>query len=149
MYRRNSLPFSQVNNGSSVTARKDLEFGLHRFDRDVAGDLFGDLADGRGLRRLRSRGNDRPAGIASLADLEPERDLPEEVEPVFAGKFFAAALAKDLVFRAGIGCDEIRHIFDHAENRNRDLLNHFHGTTDIRERNLLRRRNENSTLHWD
>src|SRR5690242_6619524 len=96
-----------------------------RLLRDARGDLAGDVAVDRGDRPFRI-GDDRGlARIGLLADPDVEREAPEHLHVVVLRHLLRPAGAEDMLRVAAMGADVDRHVLDHAEDRDADLLEHL------------------------
>ena len=84
----------------------------------------------------------RPIRLAGIdRDAREHRGARELSYPV------GARGAEDFVARARIGRDEVRHIFDHAENRFLQLMDEIRSFADDHRRERLRHRHENHAVN--
>src|SRR5689334_2613774 len=94
---------------------------LGDLDRHAAGDLLVDLR--RAPVRVGHHG--RTAGIGLLADMDVERQRPQQIDVVVLAHFLRAALAEDVLLVAALRADVKAHVLDDAEDGNPHLLEHL------------------------
>ena len=76
------------------------------------------------LRRVRLADDYGHAPIAAFAHFDAQRNRAQEWYLISGCEFLAAALTENVVAVAGVRRDEVAHIFDDAEYRNRDCFKH-------------------------
>ena len=94
------------------------------------------------MRALRSRQDDRLAGIRGFANLGCQRNFTKKVRAELGGGFSRTAMRKNIGPFVAMRTNEIAHIFNYAEHRDIDLFEHGDTAADIEEGDVLRRRND-------
>ena len=87
--------------------------------------------------------------IHRFAHCQCERQLPQKrhVQPFSQG--LAAVAAENCFAMAAVGADVYRHIFQHAENRDIDFIEHIHRLACVYQCDVLRRGNDHRAGNGD
>src|SRR3712207_422694 len=84
----------------------------------------------------------RDAFVAAFAQLDEQWDRTEERYFKLRCGFLATTAREDVITRPGVGRDEEAHVLDDPKHRNIDALEHLQSFTSIRERDVLRCRDD-------
>src|SRR5687767_15947327 len=76
------------------------------------------------LRRIGMAHYDGDSTIAAFAHFDPQRHSAQERHVVGVGESFSAAFAKYVVPSAGVGREEVAHVFNNSQHRYRDGFKH-------------------------
>src|SRR3990172_9855134 len=106
---------------------------------DLDGDPARDLAVDLGHPAVRVGNHRRLAGIGLLADLDVERQRPQQLDAVILAHARAATLAEHVLLVAALGAVVQAHVLDDAEDWNIDLLEHLETLAGIHQRDVLGR----------
>src|SRR5215212_5502449 len=110
-------------------------------------DLVGDRAQCSRRRGARVGGDDRRSGVASLHHARIERHLPEQWELDRFRQPLAASGSEQRARLAAVWALEPAHVLDDAEHRHADPLEHLHPTQRVADAHLLRRGDDDRTIH--
>src|ERR1700682_1650594 len=86
--------------------------------------------------------------VAALPDYHAERNSAEQRHVIHLGQLRAATFTENVIARAGIGRDEIAHVFNNPENRDSDRFKHAQRASHVRDRHVLRSRYQYRALNW-
>src|SRR5947207_15963374 len=137
---RDAWPRPGVPTGSGKqvgTARGAAPSARERSERVT--DAPGDGRERLGRRRAGIGRDDRPAGVREIGQLRLQRYLTEQWDAKLVREPGAAAGAKDLRALTAVGAHEVAHVFDHAQHRDADALEHLRAAQRIPHRHFLRR----------
>ena len=105
---------------------------------------LGDAAIGSGMRALRLCQDNRLASVGRSANIAIERDLSEKSNAKFGRGLARAAVGKYFAAFVAMRAKKIAHVFDYAEHRDVDFLEHGDAAAHIQQGDVLRRRDHYS-----
>src|SRR6266571_1375220 len=89
----------------------------------------------------------RLARVSVLADIDVERQGPEQLGAVLPAHTLGAALPEDVLLVTAVRADVRAHVLDDAEDGNADFLEHLEALAGVDERDVLGRGDDHGARH--